>query len=72
MGIQPRLGAFDLTMIVVSLVIGVGIFRTPGLVATAAGSPGVFFAAWAGGGLVSLCGALTFRRSGRGIMWRVV
>lgn len=51
-------------MIVVSLVIGVGIFRTPAIVAGAAGSPGVFFAAWVAGGLVSLCGALTYAEIG--------
>jgi len=43
MSIQPRLGFFDLTMIVISLVIGIGIFRTPQIVAQKAGSPGIFF-----------------------------
>ena len=62
--IQPKLSAFDLTMIVVSLVIGVGIFRTPTIVAGAAGSPEIFFAAWVAGGLVSLCGALTYAEIG--------
>ncbi len=62
--IQPKLSAFDLTMIVVSLVIGVGIFRTPTIVAEAAGSSDIFFAAWTAGGLVSLCGALTFAEIG--------
>ncbi|GAA4410643.1 amino acid permease [Nibrella viscosa] len=62
--IQPKLSAFDLTMIVVSLVIGIGIFRTPAIVAQSAGSPAVFFAAWIAGGLVSLCGALTFAEIG--------
>ncbi len=62
--IQPKLSAFDLTMIVVSLVIGIGIFRTPTLVAQSAGGPTVFFAAWIVGGLVSLCGALTFAEIG--------
>ena len=33
MGIKPKLRTFDLSMIVVSLVIGIGIFRTPTLVA---------------------------------------
>lgn len=62
--IQPRLSVFDLIMIVVSLVIGVGIFRTPAIVAQSAGSPEIFFAAWLAGGLVSLCGALTFAEIG--------
>jgi len=51
-------------MIVVSLVIGVGIFRTPAIVAQSAGSPAIFFAAWIAGGLVSLCGALTYAEIG--------
>jgi len=64
MSIQPRLGFFDLTMIVISLVIGIGIFRTPQIVAQKAGSPGIFFLAWIVGGIVSICGALTFAEIG--------
>lgn len=62
--IKPKLGLFDLTMIVVSLVIGMGIFRTPVEVATKAGVPSVFFAAWIVGAIVSLFGALTFAEIG--------
>jgi APA family basic amino acid/polyamine antiporter len=62
--IEPRLGAFDAAMVVVSLVIGIGIFRTPALVAQATGSSGWFFAAWVGCGLVSLLGALTYAEIG--------
>ena len=62
--IQPKLSVFDIAMIVVSLVIGVGIFRTPAIVAQSAGSEGVFFAAWIAGGFVSLCGALTYAEIG--------
>jgi len=51
-------------MIVVSLVIGVGIFRTPAVVAEKAGSEWIFFAAWIFGGLISVCGALTFAEIG--------
>lgn len=64
MSIKPRLNRFDLTMIVVSLVIGMGIFRTPGSVATRSGSELLFYAAWICGGIVSLCGALTFAEIG--------
>lgn len=64
MSIQPKLSAFDLTMIVVSLVIGVGIFRTPTIVAASANTPGLFFTAWVLGGFVSLCGALTYAEIG--------
>jgi APA family basic amino acid/polyamine antiporter len=61
---RPLLSLFDLTMIVVSLVIGMGIFRTPHDVAHAAGTPLVFFAAWIFGGIIALFGALTFAEIG--------
>lgn len=64
MSIKPRLGVFDLTMIVVSLVIGMGIFRTPVEVAQKAQLPVIFFTAWILGGVVSFCGALTFAEIG--------
>lgn len=64
MSIKPKLGLFDLTIITVSLVIGMGIFRTPVEVATKAGTPTVFFAAWIAGAVVSLFGALTFAEIG--------
>ena len=51
-------------MIVVSFVIGIGIFRTPAIVAQKAGTPELFFAAWILGGLISICGALTFAEIG--------
>jgi basic amino acid/polyamine antiporter, APA family len=61
---RPKLKVFDLTMIVISLVIGMGIFRTPVNVAASAPSTFVFFAAWMAGGLVALCGALTYAEIG--------
>ena len=64
MSIKPRLSRFDLTMIVISLVIGMGIFGTPSDVAVKAGNTWIFFGAWIFGGLVSLCGALTFAEIG--------
>jgi len=64
MSIKPKLNRLDLTMIVISLVIGMGIFKTPGEVATRAGNVYIFFGAWIFGGLVSLCGALTFAEIG--------
>lgn len=61
---DPRLSTFDTAMVVVSLVIGIGIFRTPALVAYATGSTGRFLAAWVIGGAVSLTGALVFAEIG--------
>ena len=61
---KNKLGIFDFTMIVVSLVIGMGIFRTPANVAAASPTPVIFFIAWIAGGLVALCGALTYAEIG--------
>lgn len=61
---KPKLNLFDFTMIMVSFVIGMGIFRTPVNVAAASPSPVVFFAAWIAGGLIALCGALTYAEIG--------
>lgn len=62
--IQARLSAFDTAMIVFSLVVGIGIFRTPAIVAGAAGSGSLFFAAWIAGGIAAMIGALTFAEIG--------
>ncbi|TLU99422.1 APC family permease [Dyadobacter luticola] len=62
--IRPQIGPFDLGMIVISLVIGIGIFRTPAIVAKQAGSPEIFFSAWIAGGIVSLIGAFVFAEIG--------
>ena len=48
----------DATLIVVSGVIGSGIFLTPGPIAALLPHPGVILAAWIVGGLLSLAGAL--------------
>jgi basic amino acid/polyamine antiporter, APA family len=61
---KPLLGLFDLTMIVIGLVIGMGIFRTSRDAAQAALTPTIFFAAWIIGGIVALCGALTYAEIG--------
>jgi APA family basic amino acid/polyamine antiporter len=59
-----NLNLFDFSMIVVSLVIGMGIFRTPVNVAKAVDTPFIFFGAWIAGGLIALCGALTYAEIG--------
>ena len=63
---QPKkqLSLFDLSMIVVSLVIGMGIFRTPVNVAAKAQIPELFYLAWFIGGFVAFCGALTYAEIG--------
>ncbi|MBA2249250.1 MAG: APC family permease [Chitinophagaceae bacterium] len=64
MKITKQLSLFDFTMIVVSLVIGMGIFRTPVNVAKNVDSPFIFFSVWLVGGLIALCGALTYAEIG--------
>lgn len=61
---SSKLNLFDFTMIVVSLVIGMGIFRTPVNVAKAVPSSAIFFAAWLAGGFIAICGALTYAEIG--------
>lgn len=61
---KKQLSLFDLSMIVVSLVIGMGIFRTPVNVASKAQIPEMFYFAWILGGFVALCGALTYAEIG--------
>lgn len=61
---KNKLGIFSLTMIVIGLVIGMGIFRTSKDAAQAALTPGLFFGAWIVGGFVAFCGALTYAEIG--------
>src|SRR5437773_3586713 len=64
MAAQNKLGLFSLTMIVIGLVIGMGIFRTSKDAANAALTPSIFFAAWIVGGVIAFCGALTYAEIG--------
>ena len=50
----------DGVFLVAGMVIGVGIFKLPGLVAGAAASGSHFFLAWVLGGVACLCGALVY------------
>lgn len=61
---KPLLNLFDITMIVIGLVIGMGIFRTASDSARASITPNVFFISWVVGGFVALCGALTYAEIG--------
>lgn len=61
---DKKLNFFSLTMIVISLVIGMGIFKTPAVVAAKSGSETIFYAAWIIGGLIALCGALIYAEIG--------
>src|SRR5712691_1106616 len=60
-GKLPRtLGLWSTVGIVIGITIGSGIFRTPAGVARLVPHPVLLLALWIGGGLLSLCGALSF------------
>jgi amino acid transporter len=57
----PRqLGLWSTAGIVIGITIGSGIFRTPAGIAQLVPDPRLLLALWVGGGLLSLCGALSF------------
>jgi APA family basic amino acid/polyamine antiporter len=62
---KHQLRFFDITMMVISLVIGMGIFRAPATVAQRAGSEFIYYAAWIVGGLIALCGAIGYAEIGK-------
>lgn len=66
--LQPRasagLSVMDATMVLVGVVIGIGIFGFPPLVAQHAGSEAMYIALWCAGGLVMLVGALCYGELG--------
>ena len=55
-----RLGLFSATMIVLTAIIGGGIFINPYLVAQTVQTPVLILAAWMAGGLIALAGAFVF------------
>lgn len=61
---ERLLGLFDVSVLMVSLVLGMGIFRTPINVAAAVSSPVIYFLSWVAGGVVAFCGALTYAEIG--------
>jgi APA family basic amino acid/polyamine antiporter len=62
--LERRLSLFDATMIIVGNIIGVGIFTTTGLIADALTQPILIVAVWLLGGMLTLCGALTYAELG--------
>jgi APA family basic amino acid/polyamine antiporter len=57
---RPTLRGRDVLAIIVGIVIGAGIFRTPALVAGEASSEAVLLLVWTAGGLLSIVGALCY------------
>jgi basic amino acid/polyamine antiporter, APA family len=58
--LRRRLGAFDAAAIVISNVIGGGIFFVPVIVAQLVPSPGAMLAVWIAGGALALAGAMAY------------
>lgn len=57
---KKEVSLFGLTMIAVGSSIGSGIFKTPSEIANFLPSEGLMLSVWVVGGIISLCGALTF------------
>src|SRR5690606_14234096 len=57
---QAQLTVFDAVTIMVGLVVGIGIFRAPSIVAGSVDSEWMFIAVWVDGGVVTLIGALCY------------
>lgn len=64
MPLARKLGPLDATMIVVSGIIGSGIFINPYVVAQQVETPFLILAVWLAGGVIALCGAFVFAELG--------
>ncbi|MFC2087870.1 APC family permease [Bacteroidota bacterium] len=63
-GLLRRLGFFPATNIVIANMIGAGIFTTSGLLMADLHSPVLMISLWMVGGLIALCGALSYGELG--------
>jgi amino acid transporter len=57
---KQTLSVADTIALIVGVVIGMGIFKTPSMIATNTGREDVFFLAWLAGGIISVIGALCY------------
>lgn len=62
--LRRGLGAVDGAALIVSNVVGVGIFITPGIIAAMVPGPGAFLALWLAGGALALIGGLVYAELG--------
>ncbi len=62
--LKRSLSLFDMTMIAIGSSIGSGIFLTPALIAQQIDSPLWILGLWVIGGVMALCGALTYAELG--------
>jgi APA family basic amino acid/polyamine antiporter len=66
-GLERRLGLFPVTNIVIANMVGAGIFTTSGLLMSDLKNPLLMLALWTAGGLIALCGALSYGELGAAI-----
>ena len=59
-GPAETLSIADATAIIVGMMVGIGIFKTPSIVAASAGSEGMLILFWLAGGIASFIGALCY------------
>lgn len=62
--LERKLGLFPATNIVVANMIGAGIFTTSGLLMSGLNNPVLMMILWAAGGIIALCGALSYGELG--------
>ena len=62
--LQRKLGLFPATNIVVANMVGAGIFTTSGLLMAGLNNPLLMLALWIIGGVIALCGALSYGELG--------
>jgi APA family basic amino acid/polyamine antiporter len=62
--LQRKLGLFPSTNIVIANMIGAGIFTTSGLLMSGLNNPVLMIVLWAVGGIIALCGALSYGELG--------
>ena len=60
--LKKQISLYSLTMIAIGSSIGSGIFRTPSEIAQYLPSEGLMISVWILGGVIALCGALTFAK----------
>jgi basic amino acid/polyamine antiporter, APA family len=62
--VRKSLSVTDAVLMIVGIVIGAGLFKTPSIVAAQLGSEWMFLVVWALGGVVSLAGSLCYAELG--------
>ncbi len=65
--LQRNIGLFPATNIVIANMIGAGIFTTSGLLMSGLNDPVVMLLLWIAGGIIALCGALSYGELGAAI-----